>query len=391
MASRLARRLQPREKVFFACVGMAYLFMLYAVDERRDRPAFELAEIIRAAKGRTVVGVGKGEGLSDERANHLGMLVAGDLEALQDFLGLQTKPAVFLIPSHGMDPDVFQLARLPKADGVVVKAALSNPALDERDLRAFVTGEVLSWHSRGRLLREDRLWLLEGFARAFVARNELSDRELLRFAAAGIAGFPEDGLERWYTTRERLGSCVADAVAQIAVTGLAEDLGPKWQAFAREALGVRPEKDFRASLSEKPLAVIYAAHAQGKPRRFSDFVRAKLDEVRATRGQEIADLAALEPAQSAVHVSRTAAEVRHQLRSKASPGGGEVAYAFRYAELGPWTGPLDPEDLGRLDTVGQGVMPLVPQLGARLFTAFEVQDARLGCALRLSAGRWEVQ
>lgn len=391
VASSLARRLQPREKVFFGCLGMAYLFMLYAVDERRDRPAFDLAEITRAAKGATVVGIGKGEGLSDERAEQLGAAVAEDLDALQAFLAMKEKPAVFLIPSHGLDPDVFQLAHLPKADGVVIKAALANPRLDERDLRAFVTGEVLAWHSRGRLLREERLWLLEGFARAFVAKNQLSDRELLRFAAAGVLGIPEGGLERWYTTRERLGSCLADIVAQVAVTGLAEELGPQWQDFARETLGVRPQKDVRASLVEKPLEEIYAAHSKGKPpRRFDDFVRSRLAQVKDSRGAEVADLAALEPMQSAVQVSRTAAEIRHQLRSK-DASRGPVSYAFRYAELGPWTGPLDQEDLGRIDTVGQGVMPFVPPLGTRLFTAFEVEDARLGCTLRLLAERWEVK
>ncbi|HEY3446805.1 MAG TPA: hypothetical protein VGK67_10600 [Myxococcales bacterium] len=391
VASRLARRLQPREKVFFGCLGMAYLFMLFAIDEHRDRPAFDLAEIVRAAKGRTVVGVGKGEGLSDERANQLGELVAGDLEALQGFLGLQAKPAVFLIPSHGMDPDLFQRAQLPNADGVVIKAALASPALDERDLRAFVVGEVLSWHSRGRLTLEPRLWLLDGFARAWIAQGRLSDRELLRFAAAGVVGVPEDVLERWYANRERLGPCLADAVAQVAVTSLAEELGPaRYQAFAREALAVRPEKDLRALLSEKSLEEIHAAHSGGAPRRFSDLVREKLAQVRADQAAALADLASLSASQTAVRVTRTSAEVRHQLRSS-DPARTDLAYAFRYAELGPWTGGLDPEDLGRIDTVGQGVMPFVPPLGTRLFTAFEVQDARLGCAVRLSARRWEVQ
>ena len=338
-----------------------------------------------------MVGVGRGEGLTEARANALGEAVATDLDDLQAFLDLKEKPPVFLVPSHEMDPDVFLLAKLPNADGVVVKAALASPALVDRDLRSYVVSRVLSWHSRGRLALEERRWLLDGFARRWRSEGTPGTREVARLAAAGLTDLPDDALERWYTTRERLGTCLSDSVAQEAVSVLAERLGPeRFQAFAREALGVRPPRDVRALLAERRVPDLLAAHSAPTLAELVAEVRARIGAAKQADAAGFAQLSSLQPSRKEARVASASVEVRHALRSTDSARP-PISYAFRYVQLGPWADEITPEFLGRIDAVGQGVMPFVVPVGTRLFTAFEVQDARLGCAVRLAAGRWEVQ
>ena len=80
----------------------------------------------------------------------------------------------------------------------------------------------------------------------------------------------------------------------------------------------------------------------------------------------------------------------YELRYDMAAPGAERAYAVRYARLGPWEAEVARVNLERVDAVGPGVVPASFPRGTRLLAAVEVQDAQLGCAVRLGSRRWEI-
>ncbi len=393
LATQLSRRMRPREKVFFGCVALAFSFAFSLLADHRTRPPFDLAQTLRTREGEAVVAVGTGEALDEATARQLGRWVARDLADLRPWLSLGPLPPVFLLPDHGLDPEVFLRAQLPNSDGVVVQAALGHPELDTRALRAFVIREVLGWHSRSRAYREPRRWLLDGFARWWVDREDPDEhrRDLLRAAAAAPEGVTVEALRRWLATREALGECLSEALAWRLVGVIARELGAeRFQAFARQALGRRPQADLREALREESLEALLAR--RGAP--LDDLLRSLNGGLGADRarfadalGQRVQRLPRLTVMPAA---NGSAFEVRHSLRTL-DGGAPPIAYTVVYSALGPWTDALDREDLSRFDTWGAGVLPVTYSRGELVFSAFEVHEPALGCSVRLLAQRWEAR
>jgi hypothetical protein len=387
VAAQLARRMRPREKVFFACAGLGYLFVLFLLEDHRVRPRFDLSQTVRQTVGETIVGVSPGEGLDEAKATSLGLVLAEDLDDLRRWLALKEMPAVFVLPRRGLDPEVFLRARLSNTDGVVIQAALADPALDVRELRAFVVGQVVAWHGRNRAFREPRRLLLDGLARYWLdrAQPDPEAREGPR-AALALSSVDASSLGRWLSTRERLGPCVADALAGRLLHVIARRLGPaRFQVLLREALGGRPPDDARALLGERDVGALLLAH--GVPG-----LEVLLSELRAELGpdvsEEVSRIARMSPSARAHRVTNTDFDIHVSLVGE---GGEPVTFALYHAELGPWTGELDREDLARFDAAGEGILPATFSAGARLFTAFEVRQPALRCSVRLGATRWEVR
>lgn len=394
VAAQLAQRMRPREKVFFACAALGYVVLLYLLDTRAARPRFELAEATRAAAGETVVAMGTAPGLDAARALDAGRLVAEDLDALRRWLDLDALPAVFVLPNHGLDADVFRRARLPKADGVVVQAALADPALDPRELRAFVVWQVLDWHSRRRAQREARRWLLDGFARWWVLSREPGGpppTEALRSAEAARREDLRAGtLARWLSARERLGDCLADALAARVVAVLADRLGPeRFQAFARSAFSKRPPDDLRAFLTERSVESLLAAQSGPTLGELGALAREAVEASRPSLAPGLAQVRRFVTEAQPAPASRASLEVRLALRP--DPDAGPVDYTVLYRALQPWADELTRVELSRFDTRGRGVLPQTFPRGTRLFSAFEVREPALGCAVRLDARRWELR
>jgi hypothetical protein len=393
LAATLARRMSYREKVFFGCLTLVWVAMVAVLEDRKARPLFALADSVKGAAGTTLVGVAPGKDLDEAQAQKLGELVATDLEALRQFLDLETMPPVFLLPEHSLDADVFLRARLPSTDGVVVQAALSDQRLDTRLFRAFVVGEVLDWYSRGRDRREPRRWFSDGFARWFVDRDrtEADPLDRLRAAVAAPEGVSLQTLHAWLATREQLGDCLSGALAWRAVEVLAHELGPaRFQALARAAQGRRPANDLRGALSERTLTQLLAdADAPSLDATVQALNQALADD-RARRASELGALTRWQPKLGAVaSPSGPAIEVHHSLSR--GDGGPSSGYTLLYARLEPWARELDREELLRFDTTGRGILPVTFQRGSRLFTAFEVFEPGLACNLRLRAERWEAE
>lgn len=378
----LAHRMSHREKVGFVVALVVPMALSSVFEARKKKPAFDLSEAVKSRERELIVGVARPEDLSEDAAKHLASALASDLSGLVAYLGMTELPAVFVVPDAAIDGDLFMRAELPAADGVVLKGALGSDRFDLDGFRAFAAREVMTWHSRGRVTKEERRWLLDGFALGWPARENPARQKLLTARARAAAAALQPSARtfaQWESTRETLGDCLADALAfeavGVALEGLTAD---ERRALIRDALGVRPPDDARAWLTERSTEALLEQH--GAPTL--DALAAKLRD-RLAAG-EAAPFASLEV--SGEKLGGRLYELRFAPR-----GGLPDTFALRYFTLSPWSAELTRADLGRFDATGAGVLPTTVVKGERLFVAAEVRDDALQCTLRVGARRWEVQ
>jgi hypothetical protein len=371
----LSHRMSYREKVGFAVALLIPLFVLQVLDHRQKKPAFNLADAVRSTDRELVVGVARPPELDEAQARALGDTLAKDLGSMAQWLRLESLPAVFVLPDASIDGDLFLRAELPAADGVVLKGALGSARFDELGFRAFAVHELLVWYTRGRANREDRRWLLDGFAMWWVARTNDQASALLDTRARAAGPVSGAQLARWLESRERLGDCLADAVAFEVMRELARASPVEAQALVRETLGVRPPDDLRGWLHERTLA---------------EQLEQRLSLTFDALAARIQTGAAAGPASEALRFTTNRLKGdQYEVRFEPLAAGG--SFAVRWQTLGPWSAELERETMGRVDARGAGVLPFTMPRGAKLFVAAEQFDERLECTRRFAAERREMR
>ncbi|HET9451921.1 MAG TPA: hypothetical protein VFO83_13615, partial [Aggregicoccus sp.] len=228
LTALMSERMSHREKVAITCVTLGAMVAIQLLEEAKDKPAYALLEAQRAEEGGASVAVLAGQGASEAQAAQLARTLAHELAQAQDYLALPTLPGVFVVPTREVGPDVFQRAELEEADGVLVRANLAHAQLDTQALVAFVLREVLLWTSGGRLEKEERLWVLDGFSAGWASREEAAAQRPLQLRALwGARMLPPSAplLRRWLHTREQLGPCIAGGMAHGALAALTRAAG----------------------------------------------------------------------------------------------------------------------------------------------------------------------
>jgi hypothetical protein len=395
-----------REKVFVACVLCGLLVVITAMDEAKQRQPFVLHEAAQgqvrgsmapgaddaaeqAPEGSTVQ-VAAGVGFSREQALKMAERLAGGLGALRGYLGLERLPAVAVMPSRELDADVFQRAKLEKADGVVVRANLAAPDFDVRAFEAFLFREVLIWASEGVVLREERQWLLDGFTTWWAHRDDAA-RLAARAAVASREGFDR---RRWLSTREQLGPCLAGAAAARGVQVLREQLGDAgFQAVMRGVLArppgtglwglwTEPRLDAllreQGPLTEDVLALRWAEALRGEREAHAEVVEA---------------LTRLSPALSLVAESEETFRLEHALRAR-EEAALPARYALLYGKLEPFADEVRADVLSRQDArpSPEGArLPRTLARGERWLFVVQVESEPLGCPVRLLAERRDIR
>lgn len=389
----LSRRMTSREKSGVTVGILVLLMVITVIDARKPKPAFELQAAVRS-EGGPAVAVGIAGPPAD--ALKLANLLSSDLARLQAFLALPHAPALAALPDDTLDGDAFQRAALPKADGVVVRAAFTSSQFDREGFRAYAMASWMGWHSRGHAAMEERRWLLDGAAQWLIARDLPQQQAMLALRAAFAARLLRarqrdagSAVRQWLTVREELGTCLSDALAWRMVSSLAQQMGEqRFQTLSRSALAVRPPDDARASLFEPTFAQLLArAQAPDQAtlaRQFGSLFRAEQVRLAATLDQ----IATPKVSFTARPMEGSTFEVHYQV-GKAD--GDVPPFSVRYVTLGPWASELAAESLARVDATRAGVLPASFARGTRLFTAVERREARLNCSVRLAAQRWEVK
>jgi hypothetical protein len=394
----LSRRMTLREKVTTGAVLLSVLYVVFQIDSRKPKPPFSLQDAEVSGEGLPKVMVARVTGANRTAAAHLATAVATDLRELEEYLALSALPPVAVMPDASMDPDLFMAAELPDSDGVVVSGALGAEGFDEPGLRAFIIAQVLDWYTRGHASREDRRWLLDGFSRWWIARDDPAQQQLLlrrSAAAARMEGFvdatsPGATLQEWLGSRERLGDCLGEALAWRATALLASSIGEEgMRSVVRTLFGKRSPPGTLALLVGHPVEeILRQAGALGV-----QSLAAGLQQ--AVRGESAGESAPVDPL---LHwsVRFEAAPMRgtaYELHYLVDTPGTSTALPFsvRFKRIAPWEGELGRASLERVDALESGVLPTSFAQGERVFAAVEVRDPALACTVRLGAKRWEVQ
>jgi hypothetical protein len=393
----LARRMSLREKIVVTAAFVSVAYVMILVEDRKPKPAFSVQDGVTSSTDLPRVMVARAEGVSREASLGLARQLATELQAAQEYLGINTLPLVAVLPDASIDSDLFLVADLPDSDGVVVRGAVGAQRFDEAGFRAFTLREVLDWHSRHRASRESRRWLLDGFSRWRIARDDVAQRELLtlRSVAALRALESETGglaqaLRHWLATREQLGDCLGDALAWRATEWLSVSLGEaRHRELARALFGQRPTGDIRAFLSERPVDELLQSAGAPVVEALADQLQQAIHAEGASLADRIAPMRQWSVKFEAVAMRGSIFELRHAVAF----AGSELPppYAVRYLRIGPWDGELARASMERVDATAPGVLPASFPRGERVFTAVEMYSPQLQCTLRLGARRWQVQ
>lgn len=391
LAELLSQRMSHREKVFIACVFVGLIVVTSMMEQAKQRKPFALHQAEQSQVKDTAVQVASGVGFSTEEARRMADRLAGDLGALSDYLGLPKLPTVAVLPIRELDADVFQRAKLEKADGVVVRANLAAPDFDVRAFEAFLFREVLIHASEGVVRREERQWLLDGFTTWWAHRDGDAQRLPLRAAVASREDFDS---RHWLSTRERLGPCLSGALAARGVQVLHERLGETgFQAVMRGVLAQPPGTGFWGMWHEPRLDALLREQGTLSEDELSRLWREALRKEREAHADVVEPLSRLSPTLSLVAESEETFRLEHTLKAREAQ---ELPsrYALLYSKLVPFANEVAADELSRQDTrasTGEARLPRTLARGERWLFVMQVESERLGCPVRLLAERREIR
>jgi hypothetical protein len=391
LAELISQRMSHREKVFIACVFVGLFVAVSMMNEAKQRQPFALHEAERAKVKDSALQVASGVGFSKEQARRLAERLSEDLGAMSDYLGLEKLPAVAVLPIRELDADVFQRAKLEKADGVVVRANVAAPDFDPRAFEAFLFREVLIEASEGVVLREERQWLLDGFTTAWAYRDGAREERLATRAA--VASREDFDSGRWLMTRERLGPCLSGALAFRGVQVLRERLGEEaFRTLLRHTLAEPPGTGFWGLWHEPDLASLLRERGGPSEDELSRLWHEALQKDRAAHAPELEQLAGLRPTLTLVPESAETFRLEHALRTE--PGKETPRrYALLHHKLKPFENEVAPHELARQDTVPSPEGARLSQglsRGDRWLFVVQVESETLGCPVRLLAERRDI-
>lgn len=391
LTTLLADRMSHREKVFVGCILIGCLFATSFLDRPQEQQPFQLQESVAVTVEGTLVEVAPATDWPEQEARSLATRLAEKVEATRQELGLSGGQRVSIVPTRELDPDVHQRARVSGARGIVFRANVSHPRFDEGGLAMYVLHEVVGDASGRRAGVEPRHWVLDGYSSW---RGENERLNWLRAASLPEHRATQRGLSRWLETEEAEGSCMASGLAATAIATLWELAGPERTRKLLIAALARPPPPFVWLPGvEPPISELLWSEAGITEEALVRDWRARLDETRRQRADELRALPTLHPRVELSALSPATFELLHAL--DLSPAPAEPArYGVRYFQLSPFDLPLA-EDALELHEAPTGQPPVaIPRVfarGERWFWTVELRTEALNCSVRALAERREIR
>lgn len=379
IASMLAQRMTAREVSFIIISIVAILAVVSTLEPKPVKPKFALRGAQPVSAGRSTVVVLPTRDFDADAAAVLANIVMNDVDTLSAALGLRTAPAIAILPQQGLDPDVMQRAALSASDGIVLKTAANAP---QDMLRVLVLHSLLSDHTRGRGLKEDRHALLDGMAAYWPVHKQATLRANWWMRAASVPRrLDAQALSQWSQTVEELGDCVSQSVAFALVEVMAAELSGARLLQLMQRVFARPHDDARVLFEPSPQELLAAAGLSWQ--LLADKLEAARQRAQRTHAEQLQRRPDIAASLSWREDRKRGLTVEVSVR-------GTPAYRVLYTQLGPWTG--DVGNLARLDVRSErAVLPISPPHGARVLAAVEADDDILGCPVRVLARRVTLQ
>lgn len=381
----LARRMSARTRAVLVLVTAVIMSLPALFEKRTAPPPFSLQQAV-SSSARPPVHVGWQRLVGGVPAPRLAAMLSADLTRMQDWLRLPALWEVSLVPDAALDPDEFQFGEVG-GNHLALRAALGHPDLAVHDLEAAVRGSQLIALSPIYGWREDRRWLMWGFATWWGARQDTQYQAVLQQRAQAAARLlAAHGLDYGTALRnaaivyERLGGCLSDAFAWRGVQALYDRFGEeRFRALMQAALG-KPLPDDVASFA-RVRATAQLLEEAGMP----------ISELAGAMQQELPE-PALGASTSALKLTaaRLAGDV-YELRYDVQGAPASADLSIRYKPLRPMETSVNRKTLYWAGAQPQGVVPASFAGGSRVLVIAEVRDAHLGCSYRLDAVRKEIR
>ncbi len=404
IATLLAEKMSHREKVTVVAVLFAFLCSISLYDKRVEKEPFDLENAVAAECGETTVKVSSDEEDAFDEVNEdddsegddeedpslrLAGLVADEVAAMQQFLGLTDPPPIFVNQWGELDADQFERAELENAEGLLVRANFRSGDWDDGRFMAWLLRELLILWSEERLEWEPNLWVLDGFSVYWACREGAAtscNRQQLELRAAYGArqGFSAGDTTQWLRYRERVGGEIAAAVAWRGLMTLKNRQGdPAFRNFLREALDCSIPPDVRGMVHGwlHPVSSLVERHGR---LAYSDFIGQWTEDLAAlerTHRDELNEIPQISGNVEIQSISEYSRVVRFRFTSQPPPESGR--FALLYAELPAFAASVHPCDIRREDGLypdqREGELPETFDRRVRLYSTFATWIDALGC------------
>lgn len=272
VASLLAEKMSPREKVFLTFLTIAaVLLSVYLSEHYKRTTPVSMPGAVEAQRG--IVKVFASAAVDPPTAAEVAALqraanrAADELGALAEYLGCTTFPEIFLVHRRDLTDD-FGVS-WESSQAVIARGNFTAGKFSERDFyRALVCG-ALEVRTHGLAGRERNAWALAGLMRWWPERNGPLPPDWLADARLVLpADFSVKHLAAWHTLRDSGGSHGGNRTEMLAALGL-------------EVLAQRHGEDAR----QRFLAATFGPARPNDFRGwFGDLVRARFHGLRATAG-----------------------------------------------------------------------------------------------------------
>ena len=224
VASLLAEKMSPREKVFITFLTMTVLMIAgYLAEHHKTATPVQMPGATEAQRGvvRVFASAAVDAPTREETAalERVAQRAADELGALAEYLGCVTFPPVFIVHRRDLAGGTVDSGGLKPAQGAMVRVKVTAKEFSEQTLHETLIRESLLAHTGGLAGRERNAWVLDGLAGSWPqSRKAAAD-------TFDFAKFSTRDLDRWLTLRNSLGESRARSFAAIGLAELARRHG----------------------------------------------------------------------------------------------------------------------------------------------------------------------
>ena len=356
VSSLLGERMSYRDKITLAALSFGILAALYVVDEQKIKEPYQMGGGTRA-EGTDLAEVTVSP--ESPAAAQLANRIAGDLDAMAEYLGLESMPPVFLIERPDLDPDQFEYGWIENAEGIILRTAYRDPEWSYEKCLEHLAGDIVESASRRRAMKEDRFWVIDGFTLYWPHRGNANapldeDRHLLLRALYGteiLGGIdsPRD-LKPWFAHQRTIGHNITAGIGWSMLRALEREAGPEaTQAFLRSILVLDGNPNVLTTIRDlrDPVPARFRRHTGLELDAFLDTWNAELDRWREPLADSVAAIPRLSGEIQFEGEPGASSQVRYRYTPPESAGPDVFERpVLLYGETAPFTVWL-PEELTR--------------------------------------------
>jgi hypothetical protein len=285
LATALSRPMSHTEKVWVSFLLFAGILLLGYYQQRSKNVApVHLPGSRDVVRGAARVSASSARYPSakteQEPLERCSVLAADELAAVAEFLRIDQLPPVLIVHRSDLKPGVFEDAKLPHEQGLMVRANLTSKEFRPETLVQWIVRGTLVAKSLGRLELDQNAWVLDGFCHWWPDRNSPAPPESAQRALRALPpDFSADHLRKWSSFCQQSGTGQAQALAAAGVRLFIERHGPdRSRRFLSSVLSVPVSRDARAWLRDRlnPVSTRFHAATGERLESFADALSASV-------------------------------------------------------------------------------------------------------------------